>query len=229
MLPPTSTLSSFSAERLAQGRGHLLGRLHGIGDALDPRQQDRELVAAQPRDGVAAGQGAAQPLRDRLEQQVAVGVAKRVVDLLEAVEVDHDDAEAGVGAAAAHRLLGAHREEGPVGQAGEGVVQGLMVVQRGLPAAEVDRTDRQHQQQDQERAEVGGHDHHGREADQHRGRRGLEAEVVPEVPEEGVLVGQGRRDTGEGVVREEEDGAGREDRRQVGRARSAAARRPARR
>ena len=59
MLPPTSTLSSFSAERLAQGCCHLLGGLHGIRDALDPRQQDRELVTAQPRDGVTAGQGAA--------------------------------------------------------------------------------------------------------------------------------------------------------------------------
>ena len=156
-------------------------------------------------------------------------MAKRVVDLLEAVEVDHDDAEAAVLAEAAHRLLGAHCEEGPVGQAGQRVVQRLVVVQRGLPAAEVDGTDRQHQHQDQEGTEVGGHDHHGREADEHGGRRSLEAKVVPEVSEEGVLVGQRRSDAGEGVVREEEDGAGQEDRRHVGRREVRLRRRPERR
>ena len=52
------------------------------------RQQQRELVAAQPRREVVAPDAALDPLRDRGQQPVARRVAERVVDDLEVVEVE---------------------------------------------------------------------------------------------------------------------------------------------
>ena len=57
------------------------------------RSSTRELVAAEPRERVAAPQRVAQPLGDVAQQPVAVVVAERVVDLLEAVEVDQQQAD----------------------------------------------------------------------------------------------------------------------------------------
>ena len=51
-------------------------------------EQDRELVAAQPRGDVAGPDARPDPVRDRDEQPVARRVAQRVVDVLEVVEVE---------------------------------------------------------------------------------------------------------------------------------------------
>ena len=56
-------------------------------------QQHGELVAAEPGQGVAAAQRLAQPGGHLPEQRVALVVAERVVDLLEAVEVDQQQAD----------------------------------------------------------------------------------------------------------------------------------------
>ena len=53
--------------------------------------QDRELVAAQPGDEVAVADRAGDPLGHGDEERVAGGVAERVVDDLEVVEVDEQD------------------------------------------------------------------------------------------------------------------------------------------
>ena len=53
--------------------------------------EDRELVAAEPGDEVALTDQAADPLRHRDEELVAGGVAERVVDDLEVVEVEEED------------------------------------------------------------------------------------------------------------------------------------------
>ena len=66
------------------------GELARIGAILD---QHDELVAAEPRHGVALAQVMAQPPRDVLQQAVARLVAEAVVDVLEAVEVDEEERE----------------------------------------------------------------------------------------------------------------------------------------
>ena len=53
--------------------------------------EDRELVAAQAGDEVAGADRVGDPLGDGLEERVAGGVAERVVDDLEVVEVDEQD------------------------------------------------------------------------------------------------------------------------------------------
>ena len=64
-------------------------------DVLARRLQDAEFVAAESRDANAFS---AKPSRsraaERLQQAVADGMAERVVDVLEAVEIDEEDRRA---------------------------------------------------------------------------------------------------------------------------------------
>ena len=58
-----------------------------LGDVLE---QDRELVAAEARGHVGAARARVQPARELDQHLVAGGVAERVVDRLEVVEVEED-------------------------------------------------------------------------------------------------------------------------------------------
>ena len=69
------------------------------------RGQDRELVAAEPGDGVPLAQRGHEPRADLLEQRVAAVVSERVVDLLEPVQVHHEHRPPLVGSLAPSRAL----------------------------------------------------------------------------------------------------------------------------
>ena len=89
-------------------------------------EQHGELVAAHARDGVAGAQRGVEAERDRLQQLVAGVVAERVVDHLEAVEVEEEHRGARAGPAAAcspQRLLQPVEEQRAVRQPRERVVQ----------------------------------------------------------------------------------------------------------
>ena len=58
---------------------------------------DLELVAAQAADFAPGEHDMVEPVRHLLEQLVARLMAKRVVDLLEAVEVEHHHGQAALG------------------------------------------------------------------------------------------------------------------------------------
>ena len=73
------------AARAAAAVGWSIGRLH-----------DDELVAADAGDHVAPSSTALQALRHRLQQLVADRWSERVVDLLEAVDVEHEHYERGL-------------------------------------------------------------------------------------------------------------------------------------
>ena len=74
-----------------------LGQLHRAVE-VGAGQQDGELVAAQPRDQVAGPHAAGEQRGDLSQRLVAAGVAVAVVDLLEVVDVEEDDADDGAGA-----------------------------------------------------------------------------------------------------------------------------------
>ncbi len=57
------------------------------------RQDERELVATQPRHGVGIAHALRQPLGGLPQHHVARGVAEAVVDRLEVVEVDEEQRE----------------------------------------------------------------------------------------------------------------------------------------
>ena len=100
--------------RVEQLAGDQRGVL-GLGEVLD---QDRELVAAQPRDRVGLAQAVAEPLRHDRQQAVAGAMAEAIVDRLEAVEVeDHDREQALVAPRPGQRALEAVLEQRAVGEA----------------------------------------------------------------------------------------------------------------
>ena len=66
-------------------------RALGIGRA---RRDDGELVPAESGDRVRIADQRAEPVTEPLEEQVAALVAERVVDLLEAIEVEQEDRDA---------------------------------------------------------------------------------------------------------------------------------------
>jgi hypothetical protein len=95
-----------------------------------PLEQDGELVAAGAGHGVAGAHAVGgRPSATLLEEQVAGVVAEGVVDFLEAVEVD--DQHGGLGGVAAGQVDGGGKavlKEAAVGQRGEGVMQGEVLV-----------------------------------------------------------------------------------------------------
>jgi len=128
-------------EREAAGREGLLERAvhtiggggHGLGRG-DTTEQHRELVPAQPGDGVALAHDRAQALADALDDDVAVEMAEGVVDLLEAVEVHQQDRNRAVAATRAQGVLQQTVEQRPVGEAGQRIAHRLVLGLGGLAA-----------------------------------------------------------------------------------------------
>ena len=123
-------LAAVEVERVLQRLLDALGDHGRLARVADVVEQDRELVAAEPGDGVAGPQGRLQPARDGDQQPVADVVAERVVDELEAVEVQEQHRRAGGRAAALRapdRLRQAVQEQHAVGQPGQRVVQGVVL------------------------------------------------------------------------------------------------------
>ena len=88
-------------------------------------QQDRELISAETRDRVLGPDGRDESPTHFHEILIASRVAEGVVDALEVVAVQVQDAVllvAGIGGGALHPVA----EEVPVGEAGERVVKGLV-------------------------------------------------------------------------------------------------------
>jgi hypothetical protein len=126
----------------AAADAHLGGaELDGLPQRLDDAPRDHEhvvaalrvvdehgeLVAAEPRHGVAAARGVEEPLGGDLEQPVARLVPHRVVDLLEVVEVAEDGRHAlAVLAGRVERAGHALGEQHAVGEPGERVVVRLV-------------------------------------------------------------------------------------------------------
>ena len=92
-------------ERLADDRDDPLAQPADVGLALRADLDDGEFVAADAGDRVGLAQQRAQPLADLLDELVAGIVAERVVDLLEAVEIEHQQGDLLARAAVAGQRL----------------------------------------------------------------------------------------------------------------------------
>ncbi len=119
---------ALDVHRLGQHLDDLAADVVDVAARHQGRQQHGEFVAAQARQGVAFAQALAQPRADGEQQFVADGVAERVVDDLEVIEVEAQHRQRFLGA------LGLRQHEAEVvaeqravGQAGEQVVVGLVV------------------------------------------------------------------------------------------------------
>jgi hypothetical protein len=101
----------------------LRGDRRGVRRRGDAGHDDHELVAADTRDRVALAHAHEDPARDRLQQAVAELVAERIVDGLEAVEVEEKHGHLRTCAMTLRdRLLDAVAQQYAVGQPGERVV-----------------------------------------------------------------------------------------------------------
>jgi hypothetical protein len=110
------------------------GHRHRIITVSDVGQQHGELVTTQAGQGVPVPQAAGQPLGDVAEELVACVVAEAVVDHLEVVQIDEEQADGLL--PLPERVLQPVLEQGPVRQAGQRVVERLLgqplLVQRPL-------------------------------------------------------------------------------------------------
>ena len=79
-----------------------------LGHARGRRQEHGELVATEPRHGVRLAHGLLEALGDLDEERVTARVPEGVVDLLEAVDVEQDEAD---------RVAGARRDRRPPARA----------------------------------------------------------------------------------------------------------------
>ena len=108
-------------ERGDQLHGDALG-LAGVGQFLE---HDREFVATDAGHGIAIADVVAQAAAGRLEHAVAGGMAHRIVDVLEAIEIEEQHGDlASAAARADHGMAEPLGKQGAVGQAGQGVVVG---------------------------------------------------------------------------------------------------------
>ena len=86
--------------------------------------QHCELVAAEARNALRARHGAQQPLADLAQHVIADAVSQRVVDVLEAVEVHHEDRQRPSVARSARSPAEQIGELGTVGKIGERILVG---------------------------------------------------------------------------------------------------------
>ena len=102
---------------LADALGHAVSARHrGV------REDDRELLAAVAARDVAGTERVREEVADALEDEVAEGMAEVVVELLEVIEVDHDERDRAPAARAAGDLRGETLVEvGAVAEPGERV------------------------------------------------------------------------------------------------------------
>ena len=103
-------------EQVADPVDHRLGELGRVLH-VEVGQQDQELVAADAGDDVRVARAGAKQVGDLDEHPVAVRVTERVVDLLEAVEVEAEDGDGEPAAARAReREVELLAEHAPVRQ-----------------------------------------------------------------------------------------------------------------
>ena len=119
-------VASLHDERALDLRGDPLGQGGGAVEIGGVLQQQRELVSAQARDGVLGAQAPGQAMAHFHQKPVADLLAQRVVEDLEAIQIEEEDRQVGAGALRAGQGVGqAIHEEGTVGQPGQGIAEGL--------------------------------------------------------------------------------------------------------
>ena len=105
---------------------HAFRHAHAVRRLAHLVDQYREFVATQARDRVASPRGVQQASADLEQQLVAGGMAHRVVDGLEVVEVQEEHGHAARrNGAPAERLFHTFTEEGTVGEVRERIVKRL--------------------------------------------------------------------------------------------------------
>ena len=133
---------SLQPERLGEALVDPVGQAT---DVVRPHQRGRMIANSSPlrRPTVSRADRGTQPRGDLAQQFVPGGVAERVVDLLEPVEIAEQQTPREPGPTAGERLLEAVEEQHAVGQTGQGVVRRLVADRRAAgPSAAPSRPGR---------------------------------------------------------------------------------------
>ena len=107
---------------LAQRIDDALRQRSGLGGICDRGLHDHELIASHPRDGVGVANEPAQPFGDDPQQLVAAGMAERIVDGLELIEVEMMDGHHFRVLNPAQRVFEPVVQQHPVGQISQRIV-----------------------------------------------------------------------------------------------------------
>ncbi len=170
------------------------GKTHGVLGRVDLLGDDGELVAAEPADEIDIAGILLQARGDFLKQRVARGVAERVVDVLEAIEVEAEHRhEVAVALGAGHRTFQILVELHAVGQAGQRIVHGEEAdLVLGQPAlADAPRGDRRRHGEAHDDQKAGGQ---GNDRERQIGERGGRRLVNGEGVDAGELAALHDRD-----------------------------------
>ncbi len=200
-------------ERLDQRVAHPARHVGDVVVRPDVGHHHGELVAAEPGHQVLRPQHALDPPRHQLEQPVADVVAEGVVDLLEPVQVQQRDREP-LDVRTIDRLAEPLQQQLAVGQPGQRVVQGGVLLDDRHPGGLVDREHRDQEQRHVPRAAHRGEHDQRRQRQHRRGRHHVVREVLGERLAEG-LPGVGADAGHQDVVDQEPDDPGRDDPEQV--------------
>ncbi len=105
----------------------MLGKRNHIALGLLAVEDQRELIAGQPREGVLRADQASKPSRRHRQEAVACLEAEALIDGLEAIEIDHDHIELAIifHVRPTHGDFEPIHEQSPVGQAGHAVANGI--------------------------------------------------------------------------------------------------------
>ena len=119
-------LVAIDIDRSRKARLDALGHPRRIGRVRHPMDEQRELVSAQPRRGVAGPRTIQQPLGHRDQQRVTRSVTEAFVDGAKVIEIEQNHGERRrLASVARNGLSEALHEEHPVGQPGERIVEPL--------------------------------------------------------------------------------------------------------
>ena len=121
---PDPDAARLEREGLVEAAEQPVGQCGRVVVARHAREEDGELVPAEPADGVVGTDRRAEPLRHLPQQLVARRVPQGVVDLLEPVEVAEEDGHVLLGSRRGESCLQSLEEQHPVGQSGQRVVRG---------------------------------------------------------------------------------------------------------
>ena len=122
MLTPTVILCPSISKGAASVLQIRRARIEGSSTPAGQRLDDREFVAAETGDHVDLPQATLEADGDDAQQFVAERMAERVVDLLEVVEIEAEKRETLAGFGGDEGGADALGEQGPVGEAGQGIV-----------------------------------------------------------------------------------------------------------
>ena len=120
----------FDLERILKGVDDPACRSEGLSGVADRWQHERELVPAHPGDGLTGAELLAKPFRYLLQQLVPVVVTEGVVDLLEAVEIHHqqpDELRALFFLRSVNRFFELLHQQSPIREIRENVVKRLVL------------------------------------------------------------------------------------------------------